>query len=153
MAMRVRSLKRQRSGMNVHLWLTKDLPNSEKLMSELSTAVRARILSGDSRRTSSFRIPDPHRGGCDGNGQDHGHSGGGQRKPGCGLRDSWFPTAIGPCKLPHFLTSSSPCDLAPGTVICSRVAGSAISANFLRDETASIRTSALPCPGGPSVGA
>jgi hypothetical protein len=59
---------------------------------------------------------------------------------------------IGRCKLPHFLISNG--DLALGAVILfPEVAGSAISANFLRDETASIRTGALPCPGGSSVGA
>jgi hypothetical protein len=34
------------SGMNVHLWLTKDLPNSEKLMSELSTLAGADPFRG-----------------------------------------------------------------------------------------------------------
>jgi hypothetical protein len=34
------------NGMNVHLWLTKDLPNTEKLMSELSTLAGANPFRG-----------------------------------------------------------------------------------------------------------
>ena len=39
-----------------------------------------------------------------------------------------------------------------GARFVSQVAGSSVSANFLRDETARIRTGALPCPGGRGVG-